>query len=417
MTMYLKLIFRNIMRNPIRTLLAGLGTFVLVFVVTLVWSVLSFLQAATAEKSRNIKAIVTERWQIPSQMPFSYAAGLEAGAARNDDDVRIKSEDAMTWQFYGGTLDKEAISQKNILFAFAMEPSKLLTMMDELDSLPESQKAAFEGDVKKLEQTRAGILIGRQRLAAIDKRIGERIKIYSLNFRDLDLEFEIVGTFPEGRYDQSAAMNRDYLNAALDAYRDPKGQPHPMVAKSLNLVWLRVPDTETFTKLDGQIERSPFFSDPAIKCETSSSGIAVFLEAYRDILWGARWLLSPAILVTLSLVIANAISISVRERRTEIAVMKVLGFRPNQILALVLGEALLVGILFGALSSCLTYFFVNRVMGGIPFPIAFFPKFFVPTEGLYWGFAVGAITAFLGSILPAWSARTVRVAEVFAKIT
>ena len=46
----------------------------------------------------------------------------------------------------------------------------------------------------------------------------------------------------------------------------------------------------------------------------------------------------------MALVIANAISISVRERRTEMAVLKVLGFRPGQILVLVLGEALLIGV-------------------------------------------------------------------------
>ena len=66
-----------------------------------------------------------------------------------------------------------------------------------------------------------------------------------------------------------------------------------------------------------------------MKCETASSGIATFLEAYRDLIWGMRWLLAPAILVTLSLVISNAISISVRERRMELAVLKVLGFRPG----------------------------------------------------------------------------------------
>ena len=47
---------------------------------------------------------------------------------------------------------------------------------------------------------------------------------------------------------------------------------------------------------------------------------------------------------------ANAIAISVRERRTEMAVLKVLGFQPWQILLLVLGEAVLLtaaGVLVG----------------------------------------------------------------------
>ena len=88
---------------------------------------------------------------------------------------------------------------------------------------------------------------------------------------------------------------------------------------------------------------SPYFTNPAVKCETVSSGIAAFLDAFRDLIWGMRWLLAPACLVTLSLVIANAISISVRERRMELAVLKVLGFQPRSDPALVLGEALLLG--------------------------------------------------------------------------
>ena len=66
--------------------------------------------------------------------------------------------------------------------------------------------------------------------------------------------------------------------------------------------------------------------------------IASFIEPYRDLLWGMRWLLTPAILVVMALVIANAISITVRERRTETAVMKVLGFQPRRSFADSLGE-------------------------------------------------------------------------------
>ena len=109
-----------------------------------------------------------------------------------------------------------------------------------------------------------------------------------------------------------------------------------------------------------QIVNSPYYSNPAVKCETASSGIASFLDAYRDLIWGMRWLLAPAFLATLSLVIANAISISVRERRKELAVLKVLGFRPLQILVLVLGESLLLGVLAGFVSGGLTWYAVNH---------------------------------------------------------
>jgi putative ABC transport system permease protein len=232
----------------------------------------------------------------------------------------------------------------------------------------------------------------------------------------VDLEVEIIGAFPEGNYAERAIVNYAYVLDGLDAWKQKNGKPHPMAEKCLNLVWLKVPDTETFRKLAGQIMDSPSFTAPAVKVETGSSGIASFLDAYRDLLWGLRYLFVPAILITMALVIANAISISVRERRTEMAVLKVLGFSPTQVMILVLGEALLIGGVSGFLSSTLAYIAINA-QGGIPFPIGFFPAFRVPTAAMWWGLAVGTITAFVGSIAPAWSARSVKVAEVFSKVS
>lgn len=416
MMRFVLLALKNIRRNPILSLLTSLGTVVLVLVVTLVWSVLTFLENATAEKQRNLKAVVTERWQLPSQMPFSYAASLCEAAAREPDDVR--PEDAMTWSFYGGTMDLRNRTLNNTVFAFALEPDKLLTMMDELDSLPPAERAAFAPAVERLKANRQGIILGRERLALLDKRVGERIKLYGINYRGIDLELEIVGVFPPGRYDKSAAIHRDYLlGELLDKWpREHGGRPHPLAERCLNLVWLRVPDTAAFAQVAQQIETAPYYTNPAVKCETAASGIATFLDAYRDLLWGVRYLLVPSALASLALVMANAIGISVRQRRTEIAVMKVLGFRPWQILLLVLGESLLLGTFAGLASATATWYLVNRVAGGIPFPIAFFPKFFIADQAWWWGAAVGAAAALAGSFVPAWSAARVRVTEVFAKV-
>jgi putative ABC transport system permease protein len=62
------------------------------------------------------------------------------------------------------------------------------------------------------------------------------------------------------------------------------------------------------------------------------------------------------------------------------------------------------------------YYIVNDVVGGFKFPLAFFGTFFIPAAALYWGAGMGALTALAGSIVPAWSARSVKVADVFAKV-
>lgn len=414
-------ILKSLKRNLRRTILSGLAIIILVVVVTMIWSVLSFLDSITSEKSEDFKAIVTERWQLPSQMPYAYAATLGEGAASKPTDLRPR--DHMTWQFYGGTVDPNKRTFEGIIFFFSMDPAKLETMMDGLTEkeLGPENFAQLKANIRAMQTNKRGVMIGPERLKKMEKKIGERLTITGLNYKDINLEVEIIGTFPPGRYDQSAILHRDYLNDAMDVYNAAQKRagkpPHPLTEKSLNLVWFRVPNSEEFRQIAEQIMNSSQFSNPAVKVETASSGIASFLDAYRDLLWGVRWLLVPAILVTMALVIANAISISVRERRPEMAVMKVLGFGPGQIMALVLGEALLVGVGCGLISSFGTWYLINEVAGGFKFPIAFFPAFLIPDDALWWGAMVGGLTSLAGSILPAWSARSVKVSEVFSKIS
>jgi putative ABC transport system permease protein len=412
---YVRLVLKSMKRNALRTLLTGSATFLLVLVITMIWSVLWLLDLVTTERSKDFKAIVTERWQIPSQMPFSYERVLEDGAASQRGDV--KPQNVMSWQFYGGTLDAKK-SRENLVFFFALDPAKVLTMMDEFRDLSEEEQKEMQQMVRAMQEDKRRIVLGRDCLKRINKRVGERISLFSINYQGIDLDdCEIIGTLPEGRLTLFGMMHRDRLNNALDAYERKNGSPHPLAKKSLNLVWLQIPNTQTYSKLAEQIANSPSFTDPAVKVETASSGIASFLDAYRDMLWGVRWLLVPAILVTLSMVIATAISISVRERRIEMAVLKVLGFGPTRIMFMVLAEAAAIGVVSGLLSAGGAYLYINKVLGGLRLPIAFFPPFRIPLEALWWGPTLGILTALAGSIFPAWSARSVRVSEVFSKLT
>jgi putative ABC transport system permease protein len=415
---YLQLILRNVGRNRLRTLLTSIVTMVLVLVVIMVWSILWLLDLVTAEKSNNFQAMVTERWAIPSRMPYSYAETLARGAARKPGDIQPK--DWMTWQFYIGSLESDPTkrTRESMLFGIACDASKISTMMDGLDDLPGDQHKQLLADIEKLKATRQGIILGHNHIGQLNKRVGERFTLTGLSIsKGLDLEFEIVGVFPVGRYDTLAAFNRDYYVGALDAYpRTHNGQQHPWAERNLNMMILKVADSAAFNRIAAQIENSPELSNPAVRCETMASGISSMLEPFRDLLWAMRWLLTPACLATILLVIANTISISVRERRLELAILKVLGFRPYQLLILVLGESLLLGAGAGLLSAGLTFVTINWLLGGIAFPIGFFARFMIPAAALWWGPAVGAIAALLGSFMPAWTARNVKVAEVFAKV-
>src|SRR5204863_8683139 len=124
-----RFMLKSLRRNLLRSVLTGLATFIFVLVVTLVWSILAFLDRQTEAKSRNLKAIITEKYQIPSMMPFAYAASLAEGAPRKKDDYHINPDrDSMTWSFYGGTIDPLKKTRENTVFFFAMDPSKLLSV-------------------------------------------------------------------------------------------------------------------------------------------------------------------------------------------------------------------------------------------------------------------------------------------------
>jgi putative ABC transport system permease protein len=404
------LVLKNLRRNLLRTSLTFVATMVLVFMVTLIWTVVYFIDRVTTEKARDLKLIVTERWQLPSQLPPTHADYLNPESAkfildRND----VGPGDFMTWSFYGGTLDPTKFTRENMVFFFVMEPRHIRSMMEDLQDLDPAL-------IERMLLTRNGCLMGRERMEMINKRVGEKFKVTSFNYKGIDLDFEILGQLPDGRYNNSGIMNARYFNEALDQYAREKRMKHPFDQKRLNLIWLRVQDRPTFERVAGVIESASVFADRPVKCETASSGIGAFLDAYRDLLWGVKWLLVPAILACMTLVVSNSISISVRERRGEMAVMKVLGYRPGQILSTVLGESLLVGGLSGLFAAALTYGMINFVIGGIKFPIAFFPAFLIPHEAFFWGLAMGFGTAFLGSFFPALTARSVKVSEVFARV-
>jgi putative ABC transport system permease protein len=174
---YLRLLFDNMWRNPLRTILTSMGTMVLVCVVTLIFTILTLLDAATAEKSQNLKAIVTEKWQIPSQMPYSYAGTLAKGAPREPGDIEVPEKDSMVWSFFGGSLNSKPSEGSNDdkLFAFCLKPRNLYEMMDDLDSLKEPVKSEFRAIVDRLEANRRGIILGKDRLEKLKKKAVTRI--------------------------------------------------------------------------------------------------------------------------------------------------------------------------------------------------------------------------------------------------
>ncbi len=423
------LVFRSLRRNLLRTALTYVALFVLTGMLTMIYSAVSLLANITKEKEGNVKVLLTEKYSIPSLMPPGYSGQLK-GIIRDrlPPESRMPDIDAnfMTWAFVGTSLDPEKRTAENNLTFFCLEPDAVLTMMDDQGlnktDLGDDGYAALIAGIELVKQDKRNIIVGEDRLKTIGKQVGDEVKCYGSNYKDITFECKIVAAFPSGsRMANNACMRSDYLAAKLDEYEKTKGKPHPVAAGCVNLIWVRLPDKASYERLASIVNEPGVFGSPAVKLETFSSGVAAFIEPFKDILWGMKYLIMPAITVIMCLVVGITITIGVRERWTEMAVLKVLGFQPWQVMAMIIAEAVLIGLFGSLLSTWLVTLlpeFIEwaKATFGIKFQAAFFNTFKAPIEVAYLGPLLGGLVGLIGAAVPSQSARRVKVSEVFAQV-
>jgi putative ABC transport system permease protein len=180
-----------------------------------------------------------------------------------------------------------------------------------------------------------------------------------------------------------------------------------------------MPSKASFERLAALVNEPGTFSSPAAKMETFSAAVGSFLEPFKDILWGLKFIIMPAIVLIMCLVIGITITIGVRERWGEMAVLKVLGFQPWQIIGMIVSESVLIGIFGGMLSTWAVYFLPMAARSGtkaVGVKVAFFDSFKSPWEIVIYGPLLGIMVGLIGAALPSWNARKVKVSEVFSQV-
>jgi putative ABC transport system permease protein len=111
------------------------------------------------------------------------------------------------------------------------------------------------------------------------------------------------------------------------------------------------------------------------------------------------------------LVAASTMAQSVRERTSEFAVLKTLGFSGGSILTLVLAESLFVVFAGGLLGLGLAWLFVQNgdPTGGM------LPIFLLPTRDLFIGVALMALIGLLAGVVPATAAMRLRITDALRR--
>ncbi len=472
------LVYRSLRRNLLRTALTYIALFVLTGMLTLIYGLVKSIGKLTSEKEDSQLVIMTDKFSIPSQMPPGYATKLKGviekmppsaqprpftdeervkkgipasplGSIKSEELTRLFRDDLdrdegsrdrqrfralaaeglkenfITWSFVVASLDPAKLTQENTLFLFVLDPAAVkYGMMSEQglnkEDLGDEGWEEMIRVIDLVKQDKRNIVVGEDRLKIMGKKVGDEVKFYSMNYKDLSFECKIVGSFPSGsRMGGNSVMQYEYLEGKLSDYKKTKGAPHPLDNLSLNLVWVRMPNKASYQALAAQVNDTSNFNGPAVKMETFSALVGAILEPYKDIFWGLKYIVMPSIGVIMCLVIGIAITIGVRERWTEMAVMKVLGFQPWQIMGMIVSEAMLIGIFGGMLSTWFVYFVPLMVKHGtraIGVKFSFFDNFSSPWEIVILGPLLGIAVGIIGSALPSWNARKVKVSEVFAQV-
>ncbi len=123
-----------------------------------------------------------------------------------------------------------------------------------------------------------------------------------------------------------------------------------------------------------------------------------------------------AVCFTILLVTANTMSMAVRERRKEIAVLKTVGFGSGQVMGLILSEALILGLAGGALGILGTHWALlamNSAPGQTLLAISYLEL--QPAVALL-GVSVALGLGFAAGFVPAWGAYRAKVTEMLRSV-
>ena len=257
-------------------------------------------------------------------------------------------------------------------------------------------------DLKAFKNLKIGALVGEAFAIEKDISIGDRVFVKSLSMNadgTYDWEFEVVGLYNSSPKadEMGIVVNYDYFE---DSRISDKGTVAVIVSKVSNPEFADV----ISQKIDDEFTNSSWATRSGPESQLAASMMAEF----GDIELIINAILS-AVFFTILLVTGNTISQSVRERTTDLAVLKTLGYQDNQIFIMVLLEALfliLLGVFTGLGMSLLSIPAINAASGGLIEGL-----FFLTTEKLLLACFIGVLVSFVSSIMPAYKALNLKVVD------
>ena len=378
-----RLIFANLFRKKVRLILT-IGSFAVALFLFAFLAVVRDAFGRGADVAGADRLVIINRTSIINPIPLSY----------RDKILRIPGVKYVTHNNWFGGVYKD---EKNFFPQFVIDPENQRQVVPEL-MVPDDQWNAFLKD-------RQGAIAGARTAQRFGWKIGDRIPIKTTLYGGGAWEFNLVGIYHGKRPQDDETQfwfQWDYFEEKVP--ERVKGQIGWYVLR------LDSPDdaVRVAKTIDAEFANSPFET----KTQTESAFAASWVKQFGNIQF---LILSIGVVVffTLLLVTGNTMAISVRERTSELAVFKAIGFSDRAVLFFVLAESLVIALIGGLLGLALAVVAVPALATALN---GLLPSLVLAPAILGLGLVVAIAVGIISGLLPGITAMRMRVVNALRRV-
>jgi putative ABC transport system permease protein len=322
-------IVKNALRNKRRFLLSVCSVAVSLFLLVTLQVALRELTNPINDEGSSLRVIVRNKVSLAQPLPARQLATIE----------RIPGVAAVTpFTFFGGLYKGD---ERFTSFAqFAVDPARTLALITDA-KVPPEQLQAWVAD-------RTSAIVGRLTAERYELKIGDRMQFVGQIY-PVDLEFRVAGIYEGTADDRNLFFHHKYLEESL-------GNPG-----TVGTWWVRAASLEDAARVTERINRAFANTSAEVRAETERAFQLGFVSMWANIkiLIGG---ISVVVVFALLLVTVSTMSMAIRERFRELAVLKALGYQRRELFAFILAESFglaTLGAVLGAGGAWLTFSTVN----------------------------------------------------------
>ncbi len=379
---FLPLLWSSLWRKKIRTIFTLLS----VFVAFVLFGLLMTIRGAFSfgvDIAGIDRLVLIHKVSLIMPLPVSYKERLAA-----TEGVSLVSH--QTW--FGGVYQDPS----NFFAQMVVEPEPFMKIYPEFKIPPDQVKAWLDD--------RQGAIVGVDLAKRFGWKIGDRIPIVGTIWQPEQgqvWEFNVVGM-----YDGDQGVDKTQFFFRYDYLDENRRQGEGLVGWYV----VKIADPSQAQQMGAKFDSMFANSSAETKTTTEKGFVEGFAKQVGDI--GSIMIaILVAVLFTMLLVAANTMAQSVRERTSEMGVLKTLGFSNGAILALVLGESVLIAVLGGSLGLAASWLIVQQ---GDP-TNGMLPIFILPTRDVVAGAVLIVVLGLVAGALPAFNAMNLKITDALRR--